>query len=126
MKLDKQTSGHEHIVAVDGVMLGFHAIDIEAAKRQYGLWEGVDAIIRAYTQVNPQQMAETLANNKLRRDQLASSTGSWKTKTYRGTISMPLGLTIYLEQFEPTLFKNKKTLHEFMRRYKGLRTCNIV
>lgn len=126
MKKDLQKSGEEHIVSIDGRMLGFHTIDIDAARALYGLWDGVDAIIRAYAQVNPSEMAETLANNKLKREQLWRDTGGGKSRVMRGTISLPLGLTIYLEQFEPTLFKNKRTLHEFMRRYKGFRTCNTV
>lgn len=126
MKRDKQKVGEEHIVSVDGRMLGFHTIDVSTARQFYGLWDGVDAIIRDYAKVNPAEMAETLASNKMKRDKAFSDTGAGKTNVFRHTISIPMGLMLYLEEFEPTLFSNKKTLHEFMRRYKGFRTCRTV
>lgn len=108
-----------------GLLLGLHKVDAEAA-HQYEFWEGVDMIIKAYTRINPGEMAAILADNKLQRDQNASATGSNQSKTQRSTISLPFGLMLVLEEYEPEIFTNKKMLYEFMRLFPGLRTCHKI
>lgn len=125
-KLDKQTMGREHIVAINGNMLGFNAIDIGAAHTHYDYWDGIDEIIRAYAHLNPAEMAATLADNKMQRDNAINATGANQSGTQRSTIGIPFGLMLYLEEYDAELFTNKRTLHEFMRRYLGLRTCRTV
>lgn len=126
MPIDKQKSGKEHLVSNKGHLLGIRLIDVDLAKKHYTYWEGIDAIIRAYAQINPQEMAETIASNKMKRDQAAFATGGGKSRAFRQTISLPMGLTLYLEDYDKTLFSNKKTLHQFMRHFPGFRTCNTV
>jgi len=126
LRKDRQAVGREHIVSVGGNVLGYNSIDINSAHQGFDLWDGVDAVIRAYTKINPSEVALVLADNKLQRQQAASSTGSNKSGTMRSTISLPFGLMLKLDELEPTLLTDKRTLYEFMRRYEGFRTCRVI
>lgn len=126
MHKDQQAAGREHLVSVDGTLIGYHAIDVDKAKEQHSYWEGIDEIIRAYSLINPNEMASIVADNKLQQARATYDTGSNKSGTQRQTVGLPFGLMLALEEYDEELFTNGRKLHEFMRLFPGLRTCRTV
>lgn len=121
-------TGQEHLVlSQDGQLLGLYTIDIDAVKKVHGGgWEAVDKVIEIYSHLNPKEVAETIKNNTHTKDTAYNEHTSNASKTFRHALSLPVGLVRYLEELNPTLFSNPKTMHEFMLRYKGFRTCKTV
>ena len=121
-------TGQEHLVlSQDGQLLGLYTIDIDAVKKVHGGgWDAVDKIIEIYTHLNPKEVKETIDTNTALKSLAYNEHASNTSKTYRHALSLPVGLVRYLEEFNPTLFSNPKTMHQFMQRYKGFRTCKTI
>lgn len=119
--------GEEHLVKdKSGALLGLYRLDVDKARQHYGLWDGVEALVQEYVKLHPQEVALAVAENKQTKDIAYNKFSSTKGNAMRHSLSLPPGLMFKLEQFEPTLFTNRKTLHEFMRRYEGFRACQTV
>lgn len=115
-----------HVYKSDGSLAGIHTIDAEKARQLYGYWEGIDAIIQAYTMLNPKEMKQTVIENQAIRENNYDKFGSGKSKGFRHGLSIPHGLMNTLLDYDENMFTEKKNMQEFMRRYKGLRTCKEV
>ncbi len=110
----------------DGSLKGLHRIDVEKCKKLYGYWEGIDAIVQAYTKLHPQEMKQTVFENQMTRESNYDAFGAGRQKSIRHGLSLPGGLFHVLKEYDEELFKDSKKLQKFMRDYKGLRTCKEV
>lgn len=122
--------GEQHI-QLDGFgnIAGVYTIDAQKARAIYGqsrFWEGVTAILTEYTLLNPTEMEMTVIDNALTRQQNKNKTGSNMSGSVRHCLSLPIGLMNLLEEYEPTLFTNKKMRHQFMKQYPNLRACAVL
>lgn len=115
-----------HVYKPDGSLAGLHSIDVEKAKKVYGYWEGIDAIVQAYTLIHPQEMRQTVLENQVIRENNYNQFGAGKSKGIRHGLSIPPGLYNVLNEYDPEMFSDKRKLHTFMKNYKGLRTCKEV
>ena len=119
-------SKEHHVYNKDGSLAGVHSIDIEKCKKLYGYWEGVDAIVQAYSMLHPQEMRQTVIENDAIRDNNYNKFGAGKSNGLRHGLSIPAGLFHALNDYDRELLKDKKKLNQFMKNYKGLRTCKEV
>tara|TARA_Y100000361_G_C10886876_1_gene202085 strand:- start:46 stop:405 length:360 start_codon:yes stop_codon:yes gene_type:complete len=110
----------------DGSLAGLHRIDVDKCKKLYGYWDGIDALVQAYTMVHPHEMRQAVVENQAVRENNYDAFGAGKQKGLRHGLSLPPGLYHLLNEFDQSLFKDKKKLQKFMRDYKGLRTCKEV
>lgn len=128
-KKSKVVGEESHVYDEHGNLEGLYTIDGKEVRRVFGdrkFWEGVDEIVRLYTQINPTEMAVVTAENYQTRQDNKNDFGSDKHNVYRHALSIPHGLYLALIDFEQTLFRNKKTRERFMKRYPNLRSCNTV
>lgn len=125
-KKSKEIHKEHHHYNDDGSLAGINSIDVEKARKLYGYWDGIEAIIQAYTYINPQEMRQTVLENQVIRENNYGKFGEGKTKGIRHGLSIPHGLMHYLLQYDEGIFADRKNMQEFMRRFKGLRTCKEV
>lgn len=124
--LTANMSKEHHVYKKDGSLAGVHSIDIEKCKKLYGYWEGVDAIVQAYTMLHPQEMRQTVLENGAIRENQYDKFGAGQSKGFRHGLSLPPGLFHALREYDPELLKEKKKLNQFMKNYNGLRVCKEV
>lgn len=115
-----------HVHRDDGTFIGLYTIDPQKARKQYGFWEGITEIVREYSRLHPEEMRTIAHHNELTKRTNKDEFGANTAMTLRHCLSLPFGLLNFLEEYEPTLFANKKTRHEFMRRFPALRSCQSV
>lgn len=128
-KLRKQIGEESHVYDSLGNLQGLYTIDGREARRVFGekrFWEGVAEIVRLYTQINPNEMKVADWENTAIRVENKNKYGSNETKSMRQALNLPHGLYLALTDYEPTLFRNKKTRTEFMKQFPVLRTCDVV
>ena len=89
-------------------------------------WTAIDQAIKEYTVINPNEIQLQMVSNAQKRHDNLTEWGSGKTKAMRQGVSIPVALLFKLERIMPDLFKDRKLTREFMKRYKGFRTCETV
>jgi hypothetical protein len=126
----QKQSGQEHWVLDNkGNLKGLYALSGQKALDVYGkrdLWQAVDQIVRQYAQIHPNEIKEQRIENQLTRDNTFNEYASNQTGTFRQALEIPVGLFNVLFEYESTLFTNKKTLHEFMKRYPIFTTAKSI
>jgi hypothetical protein len=120
----------EHLKFDDrGNFVGLFTIDGHKARALYGVknfWGGVDHIVKEYALLHPGEMNFTRMENEHTRKDNNNQYGSNASESFRHALSVPIALFNVLQDYEPTLFNNKKTLHEFMKRYPVFRACDVA
>lgn len=122
-------STESHVYNEDGDLQGLFLIDGVEARKVYGnkrFWEGVDEIVRLYTELNPNEMQGAVVENASIRTNNLNRFGGNESKSMRQALNIPYGLYLPLLDYEKTLFRNKKTREAFMKRYPHLRSCDTV
>ena len=115
----------EHWNVKNGELKGLWTVNTDAIKGD-DLWSKLDAVIYAYTKLHPMEMEAVVRQNGWEVQTRMNEHGSTKNKSLRYSLSMPVALMFKCEAIEPNIFNNKKLLHGFMKRYKGLRVCESV
>ena len=125
----KKIGEESHVYNSAGELQGLYTIDGKEVRRVFGnskFWSGVDEIVRLYTKINPGEMQyATVENNNIKFEN-TNALGTNKSGSMRQALNLPHGLYLALVDFEPTLFRNKKTREKFMKRFPTLRTCETV
>lgn len=117
----------EHLVLKpDGTLVGLNVIDPHKARKLHRFWDGVSEIVRSYALVHPEEVQLTTIENRVTRSGNNNKFGANKSGTMRHCLSLPFALMNVLEEYEPTLFTNQKTRHEFMRRFPVFTTCQSI
>lgn len=126
-KRKQKEIGQEHLhLSEEGALLGLHTIDTEKAKDKIkGRWERIDAIIKAYTDIHPNEMRAQIIQNQMTR-LYDTNDGFTKLRTMRFGVSMPPLLLLKIEAVEPEMFTDRKLFTQFMRRYSGLTVVKDV
>jgi len=122
-------STESHVYHKDGELAGLYTIDGVEARRVFGnkkFWEGVDELIKLYTQLHPMEMKTASIENAQIKFDNKNKHGSNESKSMRQALNIPYGLYLVLIDYEPTLLRNKKTRTAFMKRYPHLRACETV
>ena len=118
-----------HIYNVKGELEGLFTVDGKEARRVFGnkrFWEGVTEVISKYSEINPSEMKYAQLENQATRVDNINKFGSNESGSFRHVLNIPYGLYLALIDYEPRLFRDKKTRTEFMKRYPQLRTCEQV
>lgn len=127
--MHKSIGSESHVYDAKGDLQGLYTIDGAEARRVFGnkrFWQGVEEIVRLYKQINPGEMqAAVIENTNIKFDN-NNQYGSTKANTYRQALNLPYGLYLALIDYEPTMFRNKKTREKFMKNYPALRSCETV
>ncbi len=113
-KLDKQ-----------GEIEGVFVVDPTKAKGA-DLWQKIDEVIVAYTQLHPVEMEAQVRSNVLRMKEQLNEFGSTKDKSLRWGASIPTALLFRLQILEPELFENKRLFNTFLKKYKGFAVCKRI
>ena len=125
-----KTIGTEsHVYDELGQLEGLWTIDGHKVRNTFGArkyWEGIDEIVRLYRQINPTEMAVTKIENDTQKTDNKNDFGSNDTKVFRHALNIPHGLYYTLIDYDPQLFRNKKTRTAFMKRFPDLRSCITV
>lgn len=122
--------GQEHLVFDDnGKFKGLYSLSGAKAREIYGAsryWEGVDHILREYAQVHPGEIQEQRIENQLTKDNNFNQYASNESGSFRQALEVPVGLFTVLTEYDEQMFNNKKTLHEFMKRYPLFTTAKTI
>jgi len=128
-KRSNKAGNESHVYHDDGQLAGLYTIDGVEVRRVFGnkkFWQGVDEIIRLYREINPNEMKYAqVENESIKADNKNKFAGN-ESGSMRQALNLPYSLYLTLIDFEPTLFRNKKTRTKFMKRYPLLRTCKVV
>jgi hypothetical protein len=128
--MNKKIVGQEHWVTDDkGNFKGLYSLSGEKAKNLYGTrkyWEAVDHIIRDYAQVHPEEIKEQRIENQLTKSTNFNEFASNESGSFRQALEIPVGLYNVLWEYDDQMFNNKKTLHEFMKRYPIFTTAKTI
>lgn len=125
----KEIGSESHVYNKAGELEGLYLIDGKAARQAFGdskFWEGVEEVVRLYTQINPGEIQAAIIENTNIRFENNNKFGSDSAGVFRQALNLPYGLHLALTDYEPTLFRNKKTRQAFMKRYPKLRSCETV
>lgn len=125
----KKVGSESHVYDKHGNLEGLYTIDGKKVRQVYGekrFWDGVDEIIRLYKQLNPSEFQYAIIENTHIRKDNKNQFGGNESGSFRQALNLPFGLYLVLTDFEQTLFRNKKTRTEFMKRYPVLRSCEVV
>lgn len=126
----KKQIGQEHWV-LDGAgnLKGLFTLSGSKAKELYGTrryWEGVDHIVRDYARLHPQEVTEQRIENTLTKENNFNEFASNQSGSFRQALEIPVGLYNVLWEYDDQMFNNKKTLHEFMKRYQIFTTAKVL
>lgn len=127
--MQKQVGQEHWVLDEKGNFKGLFSLSGEKARQLYGqkdFWNGVDHIIRDYMQLHPQEIKEQRIENQLTRDSNFNEFGSNQSGSFRQALELPVGLYTVLFEYEESLLTNKKTLHEFMKRYPIFTTAKTL
>lgn len=128
-KKSKQV-GYEHLnVKDDGDVAGLWLIDGHKVRETFGVkryWQGVDEIIKLYTQLHPNEMQITSVHNQLDRDDKNNEYGSNTSGAVRHALTIPYNLLLVLKDYDRDIIQNKAKRTAFMKRYPQLRACKVV
>lgn len=128
-KKSKAVGSESHVYKEDGQLDGLYTIDGAKARQEFGqsrFWQGVDEIVRLYREINPNEMAAADYDNMDRKLNNNKSTGANDSGSFREVLKLPAGLYYTLIDYEPKIFRDKKTRHQFMKRYPALRSVEVV
>lgn len=89
-------------------------------------WKNIDNIIRDYTQLHPNEMELHLLEVKHARNTRLNEYGSDRKKNIRWGMSIPVALMFKIEARYPQFFADKRNYNQFIKKYKGFRTCKII
>jgi len=117
---------NEHLkLGGDGNLDGLFALDINKFKGG-DLWDKIHMVMSEYYILHPNEIRETVSRNTELRNTRANDFASVKGKnnsSMRWLLNIPAALMFKLEEVEPRLFSDKKFLHKFTKKYKGLAIC---
>lgn len=126
----KKAVGYEHIKVGDsGDLEGLWLIDGHKVREHFGdrkYWQGVDEIIRRYTEINPLEMATAKAENDAVKKENRNSFGSNNSGSFRHALNLPYGLLLVLKDFDKDIIQDKKKRQSLMKLYPNLCACEIV
>lgn len=112
-----------------GDVAGLWTIDGKKAREEFGnarYWEGVDEIVRLYKEINAAEFEAVMLDNVNKRLENYNEFGSNKSKSFRQVLDIPYGLYLVLVDYDPRIFRDKKTRTNFMRRFNELRSCDTI
>lgn len=112
-----------------GDVEGMWLIDGKKAREEFGntkYWQGVDKIIEIYKDLHPNEYEAAVLENVDTRLGNHNEFGSNKAKSTRLAINIPHNLYLVLVDYDPRMFRDKKTRENFMRRFNALRACDTV
>lgn len=119
----------ENLVFNNNDLAGLWTIDGHEVRRVFGekkYWQGVDEIIRLYSELHPHEMTVTKVDNEIDRNSASNEFASNKSGSARKALSLPSRLLLVLKDYDPEIIKNKKKRTAFMKRYPFLRACQTV
>lgn len=123
-------AGHEHVNLHDnGDIAGLWLIDGHKVREHFGAkkyWQGVDEIIRLYTEIHPNEMQVMGVHNQLERNDAKNQYASNQEGSVRHALSMPYQLYLVLVDYDPQIIKDKKKRAALMKRHPNLRACQTV
>ncbi len=90
-------------------------------KESNDMWTVVDGLIADYTRVHPEEVKEIIETAKEHRANLRNTTAASEGGSLRHALVLPVGLNFLLKKSFPEIFREKKVLREFMKRYPGFR-----
>jgi len=118
--------GTEHLMLDEhGRVVGLYSLNTDSLEG-IDTWTAVDQVIKEYSVLNPSEIQLQILQNKETRNTNYNKWGSGKSKAMRHGVSIPAGLLFKLERVMPDLFQDRRKTREFMRRYKGFRTCEAI
>jgi hypothetical protein len=116
----------EHwVLDKNGEISGLYVVDTTLMQDSCS-WDAIDQAIREYSAIHPNEMRLQVIDNAKRVMENTTKTGSNKSKTMRLGVSIPVALMFKLQQIMPDIFEDKRKMQKFMKKYKGLRTCEHV
>lgn len=125
----KEVGKESHVYDEHGNLEGLWTIDGHKVRETFGIsrfWEGVDEIVRLYKEINPSEFDLALYENTKTKLENHKDTGGNKSGSFRQALQVPYGLYLVLIDYEPRIFRDKKTRENFMKRYPALRSVEVV
>ena len=123
MKKSKVVGEENHVLTKDGDLAGLYTINVDEIKKKYSLWPATKVIIEQYQMLHPQEMRDQYAVNNEIRETNKKASGANESGSMRHALSLPQGLMFVIEELEPKMFTEKKTLHQFMSNFPAFTTC---
>lgn len=108
-----------------GEISGLYVVDVTGMV-DTDSWNAIHQVVVDYSKIHPIEMEAQLIQNEMIRKTNKSKTGSNTSKTMRWGLSIPVGLYFKLQMVMPDLFDDSRKLRQFMKKYKGLTTCDSV
>lgn len=125
-----KTVGLEHVNYDDrGNIAGLWQIDGNKVREHFGVrkyWQGIDEIIKLYTEMHPNEMAAMTFHNKLEQNDKNKDTGASTSGSYRHALSLPYNLLLVLKDYDKNIISDKKKRTALMKRFPNLRACKVV
>lgn len=125
MDLRNKSIHEEHWNVENGNFKGLWSVNAEAAKGA-DIWQRIDEIVAAYTKLHPMEMELTVRENQAIRNSRLNEWAATPGKGLRWGASIPAGLMFKIQTIYPEVFSNKTLFHRFLKKYKGLTTCQTL